>query len=280
MALHTYGPIGCLVFVSTCGAQEPLVQSAPTVHRQICVPLHVPPNGMHAHVVPAFAHLPLLSSGPQHGAAASWHCELAVHVVAHFLLPAPSSKHTAFEGQHEEPQMLAVGQQELPRQVSAPPQQLEPHGFAHASGGVLESGVLESSVMAASGSGCLMMVVFEEHAAIVTAAIADERRWRCFMGPRSSVYRRATPGATARLSTLSKRLEHVLAKRLRAIAREKGIAISHVADRCGLAHSYFWQLLKEEASPTLAVVQRLAAALEVDPLELLREPPRREPKRR
>ncbi len=144
--------MGCLVFVSTWGAHEPLVQSAPTVHRQICVPLHVPPNGMHAHVVPALAHLPALSSGPQQDAAASWHCELAVQVVAHFLLPAPSSKHTAFDGQHEEPQMLAVGQHEPPRHVSAPPQQVEPHGVAHASLAMLESGTLESSVMAMSAS--------------------------------------------------------------------------------------------------------------------------------
>jgi transcriptional regulator with XRE-family HTH domain len=45
--------------------------------------------------------------------------------------------------------------------------------------------------------------------------------------------------------------------------------ISHVADRCGLAHSYFWQLLRGEASASLAVVQRLADALGVRPLVLL-----------
>jgi len=45
--------------------------------------------------------------------------------------------------------------------------------------------------------------------------------------------------------------------------------ISHVADRCGMAHSYFWRLLKAQASATLAVVQRLADALEVEPLALL-----------
>jgi transcriptional regulator with XRE-family HTH domain len=64
-------------------------------------------------------------------------------------------------------------------------------------------------------------------------------------------------------------LEEVLATRLRELARERRTPISHVADRCGLAHSYFWQLLKAEASATLAVVQRLAEALDVDPLVLL-----------
>lgn len=65
------------------------------------------------------------------------------------------------------------------------------------------------------------------------------------------------------------RLEQILAYRLRELAQERGLLISHVADRCGLAHSYFWQLLAAKASPTLAVVQRLADALEVDALVLL-----------
>jgi transcriptional regulator with XRE-family HTH domain len=69
---------------------------------------------------------------------------------------------------------------------------------------------------------------------------------------------------------LRPRLEEVLAKRLRDIARDRKMPISHVADRAGLAHSYFWQLLRAEASPTLAVVQRLAEALDVEPLALLR----------
>lgn len=45
--------------------------------------------------------------------------------------------------------------------------------------------------------------------------------------------------------------------------------ISHVADRCGMAHSYFWQILTAKASASLAVVQRLAEALDVEPLALL-----------
>ena len=64
-------------------------------------------------------------------------------------------------------------------------------------------------------------------------------------------------------------LEEVLARRLRELAHERGVPISHVADRCGLAHSYFWQLLEAKASSSLAVLQRLAEALDVDPLALL-----------
>jgi transcriptional regulator with XRE-family HTH domain len=68
---------------------------------------------------------------------------------------------------------------------------------------------------------------------------------------------------------VARRLEETLATRLRELAAERKLPISHVADRCGLAHSYFWQLLAGNASASLAVVQRLAEALDVDPLALL-----------
>lgn len=65
------------------------------------------------------------------------------------------------------------------------------------------------------------------------------------------------------------RLEQVFARRLRQVAKEKGVPLSHVADRAGVARSYFWLLLDESSSPTLAAVQRIAEALEVEPLTLL-----------
>ncbi len=68
---------------------------------------------------------------------------------------------------------------------------------------------------------------------------------------------------------MARRLEDVLAQRVRELASQKTLPISHVADRCGLAHSYFWRILTAKASATLGVVQRLADALEVDPIELL-----------
>jgi transcriptional regulator with XRE-family HTH domain len=65
------------------------------------------------------------------------------------------------------------------------------------------------------------------------------------------------------------RLEKVLARRLREVAAQKGIALSHVADRAGVARSYFWRLLDGSSSATLAAVQRIAEALDVEPLALL-----------
>lgn len=65
------------------------------------------------------------------------------------------------------------------------------------------------------------------------------------------------------------RLESVLARRLREVAKRKGLALSHVADRAGLARSYMWRLLDGSSSATLDALQRLADALEVEPISLL-----------
>jgi transcriptional regulator with XRE-family HTH domain len=77
-------------------------------------------------------------------------------------------------------------------------------------------------------------------------------------------------------------LERVLARRIRAVAAERGLPLSHLADRAGMARSHLWALTSETRSATLGMVQRLAAVLEVEPLDLLRVPegPRPTPRRR
>jgi transcriptional regulator with XRE-family HTH domain len=65
------------------------------------------------------------------------------------------------------------------------------------------------------------------------------------------------------------RLEQVLALRLRETAKQKGVALSHLADRAGVARSYMWLLLNGRSSATLDAIQRLAEALDVEPLVLL-----------
>ncbi len=74
---------------------------------------------------------------------------------------------------------------------------------------------------------------------------------------------------------MSSALEQILAERLRAVARERGLAMSHVADRAGMARSYVFRLLTAKSSATLDAVQRLAVVLGVEPLELLGEASRR-----
>jgi transcriptional regulator with XRE-family HTH domain len=70
-------------------------------------------------------------------------------------------------------------------------------------------------------------------------------------------------------------LERVLARRIRELADARDIPVSHIADRALIARSHMWAVLNAERSATLALVQRLAEVLDIDPLELLRGEPAR-----
>ncbi len=78
-------------------------------------------------------------------------------------------------------------------------------------------------------------------------------------------------------------LERTLARRLREFARKKGRPLYVVAELAGFSRPAFWAILNQQSSPTLSSVQRLAAALDVQPLELLQgeqaPPIPRKPKR-
>lgn len=72
---------------------------------------------------------------------------------------------------------------------------------------------------------------------------------------------------------MTSRLEDVFAQRVRAVASERGLPLSHVADRAGIARSHFWLLLDGTVSTSLGVVQRIAEVLQVPALDLLRDAP-------
>ena len=52
--------------------------------------------------------------------------------------------------------------------------------------------------------------------------------------------------------------------RIREVAEERGIPLTHLPDRAGVARSHFWDVLAGRKSPTLAWLGKIAAALEVD----------------
>ncbi len=64
-------------------------------------------------------------------------------------------------------------------------------------------------------------------------------------------------------------LHRRLAHNLRALARARRLPLSHVADRAGVSRAQFWDVAAGRRSPTLRFLARVAAALEVDPAELL-----------
>lgn len=76
-----------------------------------------------------------------------------------------------------------------------------------------------------------------------------------------------------------KRLERILIRQIRLVADAKGVPMSHLADRAAISRSSLWEVTNGRASPTLDWVQRIAEALEVDPLDLLQGEPARLPRR-
>lgn len=59
------------------------------------------------------------------------------------------------------------------------------------------------------------------------------------------------------------------ARRIREIAAEKHIPLTHLPDRAGVARSHFWDVLAGRKSPTLTWIGRIATALDVDGGDLL-----------
>lgn len=71
-----------------------------------------------------------------------------------------------------------------------------------------------------------------------------------------------------RTTDLNKRLAH----NLRLLRQELGLSQEALAERCGLHRTYIGAVERGERNVTLRTVERIGAALHVDPLDLLREP--------
>ncbi len=59
-------------------------------------------------------------------------------------------------------------------------------------------------------------------------------------------------------------------KRLKALIAKKQIRIAELADRAGVSQDVIYKLLSGHRNPTLKTVGKLAAALDVEPGELLK----------
>lgn len=59
---------------------------------------------------------------------------------------------------------------------------------------------------------------------------------------------------------------------VRQLRQDRGLSQEALADAVGLAPTYVGQIERGRRNPTLAVVERFAAALSADPLKLLSEP--------
>ncbi len=63
-------------------------------------------------------------------------------------------------------------------------------------------------------------------------------------------------------------------RRIRSIAAERKVPISHLPDRAAVSRSHFFDVMKGEKSPTLKWLGKVADALDVDAGDLVARQPR------
>jgi transcriptional regulator with XRE-family HTH domain len=69
------------------------------------------------------------------------------------------------------------------------------------------------------------------------------------------------------------KLGTLVARRLRRVRRERGFSQEELAGRAGLNRNYVGMVEREENSPTIETLEKLAAALEVHPKLFFEEGP-------
>ena len=67
------------------------------------------------------------------------------------------------------------------------------------------------------------------------------------------------------------RLAETFGANVRKVRLERGMTLEVLADEVGLAYTYVGQIERGRRNPTLDVVERVAAVLKVEALELLSE---------
>lgn len=65
-------------------------------------------------------------------------------------------------------------------------------------------------------------------------------------------------------------LHRRVVRRIREVARERKIPVTHLPDRAGVARSHFWEVMARRKSPTLRWLGKVASALGVDAEDLVR----------
>jgi transcriptional regulator with XRE-family HTH domain len=66
-------------------------------------------------------------------------------------------------------------------------------------------------------------------------------------------------------------LGEIVARNLRLLRRERGWSQEKLGQKVGISTNYVGMIERQERSPTIAVIEKIAAAFGIEPAELLKE---------
>ena len=73
------------------------------------------------------------------------------------------------------------------------------------------------------------------------------------------------------------KLRQIVARNLRILRKQKGLSQEELAFHAGINRNYVGQIEREEKSPTVDMIEKLANTLDIDPVNLLGRQQRRLP---
>ena len=71
------------------------------------------------------------------------------------------------------------------------------------------------------------------------------------------------------------KLRQVVARNLRILRKQKGLSQEALAHQADIDRNYVGQIEREEKSPTIDMIEKLATALHIDPVAFMTRPQRR-----
>ena len=77
------------------------------------------------------------------------------------------------------------------------------------------------------------------------------------------------------MSLSSMKLRAIVARNLRILRKQKGLSQEELAHQAGINRNYVGQIEREEKSPTVDTLEKLASTLEIEPMEFFVQPPKR-----
>jgi transcriptional regulator with XRE-family HTH domain len=71
------------------------------------------------------------------------------------------------------------------------------------------------------------------------------------------------------------KLRQVVARNLRILRKQRGLSQEALAHQAGIDRNYVGQIEREEKSPTIDMIEKLATALGIDPIAFMTRPQKR-----